>query len=125
MNVETGIPALDTALVWGGAASILVGLLAGLWRGVRALARFFLRAGRLLDDFLGEPERPGVPARPGVMERIQNIDTRVTRVEHELYPNSGASLRDAIDLANRRLARLCPDQSDEGDGDLRVPPTTS
>ncbi|MFE4972647.1 hypothetical protein ACFRAR_11055 [Kitasatospora sp. NPDC056651] len=48
-------------------------------------------------------------ARPGLMERVGGIEDRLTRVEHELYPNSGESLRDAVDLANRRLARLCDD----------------
>lgn len=46
------------------------------------------------------------------MERVSAIEDRLTRVEHELYPNSGGSLRDAVDLANRRLARLCDPPTD-------------
>ncbi|MGW7518082.1 hypothetical protein ACWGJ2_21095 [Streptomyces sp. NPDC054796] len=38
-------------------------------------------------------------------------------MEHELYPNSGHSLRDAVDLANDRLARLCPDEPDNDAGE--------
>lgn len=67
-----------------------------------------------MDDWAGEEPRPGVPGRPGVMERVSVIEDRLTRVEHELYPNSGQSLRDAVDLANQRLARLCPEPPDDG-----------
>ncbi|MCE7081419.1 hypothetical protein [Streptomyces sp. ST2-7A] len=31
------------------------------------------------------------------------------QVGHELHPNGGDSLRDAVDTANARLERLCPD----------------
>lgn len=63
----------------------LAGLVFAVWRVmplVRKLANF-------IDDVVGEPERAGVPARPGLMQRVQ-------RIEHELFPNSGLSTRDAI-----------------------------
>ncbi|MGW2074300.1 hypothetical protein ACWCPK_38690 [Streptomyces sp. NPDC001953] len=107
--IETGNSALDTLLTVGGLLTALVGVAAAVWRVVRAGLRFFHRAELFMDDWYGEPARPGVPGRPGVMERVSGIDDRLTRVEHELQPNSGQSLRDAVDLANRRLARLCPD----------------
>lgn len=116
MAAETGVPALDTVLVWGGAVSLLAGLVTLLWRLVRGLIRFGRRVDDFIDDWQGEPPRPGVPARPGVMERMEGMETRMgvmedglARVTHELYPNSGESLRDAVDLANERLALLCPD----------------
>lgn len=65
-----------------------------------------------MDDWYGEPERPGVPARPGVMERVSGIETRLNGVVHELHPNDGGSLRDAVDQANTRLRRLCPDHTE-------------
>ncbi|MBI1757969.1 MAG: hypothetical protein HYR62_01855 [Actinobacteria bacterium] len=51
----------------------------------RRLRRLWL----LLDDWHGEPPRPGVPARPGVMVRLASI-------EAELYPNGGTSLKDLV-----------------------------
>ncbi|MFE6549635.1 hypothetical protein ACFVHS_14750 [Streptomyces sp. NPDC057746] len=107
--IKTGNSALDTLLTVGGLLTALVGVAAAVWRVVRAGLRFFRRVELFMDDWYGEPARPGVPGRPGVMERVSGIDDRLTRVEHELQPNSGQSLRDAVDLANRRLARLCPD----------------
>jgi hypothetical protein len=108
----TGIHALDTALVWGGAVTVLAGVGAVLWRGLRGVGHLVRRVEQFMDDWSGEEERPGVPGRLGVMERVSGIEERLGRFEHELYPNSGGSLRDAVDQANERLARLFPDDAD-------------
>lgn len=74
----------------------------------------------LVDDFLGEPERPGVPERPGLMSRMsaleQNsaantemlgkIDDRVQIVEHEVTFNDGSSVKDATTRMEKRLTDL-------------------
>lgn len=54
---------------------------------------------QLLEDWHGEPSRPGVPARPGVMVRLAAI-------ECELYPNGGGSLRDAVGRIEHQLGEL-------------------
>ncbi|NDK24626.1 hypothetical protein FSY75_09090 [Streptomyces sp. TR1341] len=109
----TGNPALDAVLMWGGVITVIAGVITLLWRVVRASIRLAGRVNEFMDDWSGEPGRPGVHPRPGVMERLAGFEDRLTRVEHELYPNSGESLRDAVDLANRRLARICPDPEPE------------
>ena len=38
----------------------------------------------MLDDFTGEPERPGVPRRKGIMERMESIELRVERMEDRM-----------------------------------------
>lgn len=112
----TGIAALDHVLVWGSVLSVVLGAATGLWRLVRGLLKLAQRAHQFFDDWYGEGERPGFPARPGVLERVGEmergfvrLDQRVEGLAHELYPNDGGSLRDAVDLANCRLARLAPD----------------
>lgn len=54
-------------------------------------------------DWSGEKERPGHPATPGVMERLQKI-------EGELKHNGGSSIKDAVKrietTQNKILARL-------------------
>ncbi|MEU1784814.1 hypothetical protein ABZ553_02545 [Streptomyces sparsogenes] len=112
--MATGIPALDTALVWGGAASALAAVGTAVWRGFRGAHRLGRRVNEFMDDWAGEEARPGVPGRPGVMERVSVIEERLQRVEHELYPNSGGSLRDAVDLVDERLARLLSDPDEGG-----------
>jgi hypothetical protein len=44
---------------------------------------------QFLRDWSGEEERPGHPATPGVMERLQKI-------EKELQHNGGSSIKDAV-----------------------------
>lgn len=60
---------------------------AGSWL-VRKAARLFRKADEFFDDYRGTPPRPGVPANPGVMERLQSIEEsqakdRVASVETE------------------------------------------
>ncbi|WP_185095587.1 hypothetical protein [Streptomyces sp. CEV 2-1] len=114
MSVDaTGIPALDAVLVWGGVASVVTAVGTVLWRITRGVLHLSRRVEEFMDDWAGAEERPGVPGRPGVMARLGGFEDRMTRVEHELYPNSGGSLRDAVDLANQRLALMCPDPDEE------------
>ncbi|MDH6111908.1 hypothetical protein P3T36_006909 [Kitasatospora sp. MAP12-15] len=90
MNTSTGVIGVDVLVIWSAAAVAIAGLLALLWRAVRALVRLVGRMDEVIDDWQGTPSRPGVPGRLGVMARLD-------RIEHELHPNSGASLRDALD----------------------------
>lgn len=115
MDVTTGVPALDAVLVWGGAFTLLVGVGGTLWRIARGVTNLTSRAGQFLDDWYGEDSRPGVPARPGVMERLGTLEDGLRSVHHEVTPNSGKSLRDAVDRANERLEQLCP-------GPIECPP---
>lgn len=80
-----------TVLAWGTAIALVWGVIRKLWPVVKKLADF-------LDDVAGEPARPGVPARAGLMERVQ-------RIEHELFPNSGKSLRDQTNRMEQKLDR--------------------
>jgi hypothetical protein len=101
----------DLAAAGGGL--VLVWLLARrVWVLVRRVAGWLRRLVHLADDLLGEPERDGVPARPGLMQRLANtedglahVTERVEAVDHELRRNSGESLRDAVDRveASQRL----------------------
>ena len=111
--METGYPWLDRFLVWGGALTLAAAVVALLWRAVRGTVRVAGKVETLVDDWTGEEARPGVAARPGVMERVGVIEERVERIERELHPEGGTSLRAAVDLANSRLARLC-DPGGEG-----------
>ncbi|MFC7791440.1 hypothetical protein [Streptomyces cinereoruber] len=101
------IPSLDGFLAWGGAITMLTALSGAAWRLIRSGVRTGKRMNEFMDDWYGEQSRPGVAERPGMMERVSEIEGRLKRVEHELYPNSGSSLRDAVDQANRRLEQLC------------------
>lgn len=65
-----------------------------LWRRLRP----FLSAWRqLLEDWHGEPGRPGVPPRPGVMARLAELERTAKDVRSEVQHNSGDSMRDAVE----------------------------
>jgi hypothetical protein len=103
---STGVPAVDTIVVWCVAGTALAGILVLLWRLVRGVRQVVVRVDDFVDDWQGVPSRPGVPERPGVMARLDAIEGRLSNVEHELHPNSGSSLRDAVDRVDRRTRQL-------------------
>ncbi|MFD5297229.1 hypothetical protein ACFWJU_18720 [Streptomyces mutabilis] len=109
MSNSTGVPAVDTIVVWCLAGTALAGLLVLLWRLARLIIRIVGRLDEVVDDWQGVPARPGVPERPGVMARLDAIEEQISSIEHELHPNSGASLRDAVDRVDRRTRALTTD----------------
>lgn len=113
LSDSTGITAVDRAMIWSVAAVTITGALALAWRMIRGVVRILRRMDDLADDWQGVAARPGVPERPGVMARLDQIEGRVGTIEHELRPNSGHSLRDAVDRVDRRTASLAPDPGDE------------
>lgn len=48
----------------------------------------------LLDDWHGEEDRPGVPGRLGVMERLDRIEKTVNSAAFNSRPNHGTSAYD-------------------------------
>jgi hypothetical protein len=97
---------------WLTAATALAVAVVGCfaWFGRQAW-RLLLRTQDFLDDWAGHPERKGVPAKPGVMERLQTVEHIVTQVRVELYPNGGGSLRDVV---HRTAADVAEIKSEQG-----------
>jgi hypothetical protein len=83
-------------------------------------SKFIKRIVHFFDDFLGEEERPGVPPRPGISQRISSIEkslevgterfstieNKLDKIDYELRPNSGLSLRDAINRIEKRVEEV-------------------
>lgn len=74
-----------------------------MWRTVRMLTRF-------LDEAMGEPAAFGRPARPGFLERIATIETKIetieegiTKVHQQVIPNGGGSLRDSVNRIEEQV----------------------
>ena len=67
-----------------GAVVAVGGALGVTARGGRWLARRGRQLGHLIDDLLGEPERPGQPARPSLMQRVAGIEARTVEIERRL-----------------------------------------
>ncbi|MEU3563507.1 hypothetical protein [Kitasatospora sp. NPDC006786] len=93
---DTGVVQVDALAAWAAALGAIAAVLGLIWRAVR---RIHTVLDAWSDDWQGTEARPGVPARPGVMVRIAAI-------EHELHPNSGSSLRDAVDRVEVAVREL-------------------
>lgn len=67
-----------------------------IWLVVRKVRPFFEGIRNFLDDWNGTVERPGVKARPGVMQRLENVETGLDLANHQLHPNGGSSVADKV-----------------------------
>lgn len=84
---------------WQAAGIVLGVLLAAVTLAVtigRPLRKLARQNDEFREDWYGVPARPGRVAIPGVPERL-------ARIERELQPNSGSSLRDAVGRVEARL----------------------
>lgn len=80
-------------------AILIVGLF--LWK----VGPYLRKWGRFIDRIIGVPEdkKSGQKEIPGLFERMDRQDELLETIRHELFPNSGKSLRDAVDKQHKQL----------------------
>jgi hypothetical protein len=97
-------------LSWLGPTAVsVVTVLSGIYATSKWVIPRIRKLGHLIDDLFGEPERHGIPARPGLMERLEDNTQRLGKLEErtkELLPNSGTSIKDAVNRIESRLANV-------------------
>lgn len=124
----------DTIAVypWLGSILFLGVIVIWAWKNLRPPTKGIEH---FLEDWNGEPARPGVPGRPGMMQRVANIETAqittaehqtkadaffevygpiIDKLNHEMHPNSGSSLADAVNRTEASLKahiEACPPPS--------------
>lgn len=87
----------------------LIGVVGALLGVVKWVVPFVVKVVHFIDDAMGEKARPGVAARPGMLSRMASLEERVSKLDdilHELKPNGGASLADAIRRIEAQLDQL-------------------
>ena len=113
------------AILW---VLLVAAILLGVVKAFPVVRKFVT----FVNDVAGEEARPGFPARPGLFDRIHSIEItqqsvsdkvdsieiaqkdmagKVEKVHHELFPNSGKSLRDQT---NRIEAKVSADYKEIG-----------
>lgn len=74
--------------------------------GVHKATLLVKRFIHFLDDYFGEEERPGFQGRPGMQERLRNMEEEIACISFEMRPNHGTSIKDAINRIEKRLDQL-------------------
>ncbi len=77
----------------GSFAGVVIGIMVWVFR---RLLRVFRKADQFLEDWNGVGGDPGHPGRPGVMERLAQLEHRVNDIQGQVHLNSGHSLRDVV-----------------------------
>lgn len=108
------MPAWVTDLIplapWLAAIAVLIWVGFKVFPWLRKLMHF-------IDDVTGEPARPGVVARPGLMERFATVEVKqdeqgialatqgaaLAVVQHEVTTNHGSSLKDAVKKLEKKF----------------------
>jgi hypothetical protein len=67
----------------------------------RVLYKILRRVTDLADDLLGEPARPGVPARPALSVRVASMETAVVHLDARVSANTAGMLANTASV--RRL----------------------
>jgi hypothetical protein len=101
-----GLPTWFTSITMGSIVGTLLAFgatVGALWLMTRPMRSTAKIIEQLREDWFGVPGRPGFPAIPGVPERLAMLEERsrddrelLERIDHELHPNSGGSLRDQV-----------------------------
>lgn len=66
------------------------------------------KVNEFLEDWRGEDARPGYPGRPGVLQRLVELERHAATTSHEVQPNSGSSMKDQLNRIDSRTA-VIPD----------------
>jgi hypothetical protein len=93
MSVQSVVSFAGAAAVILTAAGLIAAVVSKAWRMAK-------RWGDFLDDWFGEPAYRGESGRPGVPERLSDIEGRMAYVEGQMRNNGGSTLRDKIDRIN-------------------------
>lgn len=90
----TALAAVMTVLM-----TLMAFFLRWFWRLLRRLMGF-------LDDFFGLPAHDGFQAVPGVMARLRQLENMVQEVKSEVQTNTGHSLKDSVNRAERDIREV-------------------
>lgn len=102
--------------------TVVIGCLVAVGKFTKAAVAAGRKLSRVIDELVGEPAEYNRPAKPGLVEKVDGlvegqavvVETQgehtdelaklraeIETVKHELFPNSGLSLRDAVDRLER------------------------
>jgi hypothetical protein len=92
---------------WIAAIGSLAGIVLGLvvWIA-RSSWRLFRRTDQFLEDWNGVPADTGHEIRPGVLQRLAQLEHQMTDVQGQVHLNSGHSLRDEVQRTETTVSVL-------------------
>lgn len=85
------------------AALIALGVIIG---GLKWIVPILRGLNELLEDWRGADSRPGVPRRPGVMERLEEHATDITAIRKQVENSHSTNLRDDLDRLHASVDNL-------------------
>jgi len=93
---------------WLGISAVMILLIAFFWKPVRVIWARLREFAAFLDQWNGKPEKKDRSgqivqhAEPGVSARILTLEEKTERIHHEVTPNHGGSIKDAVKRIEER-----------------------
>lgn len=87
---------------WLGYTAVMILLIAFFWKPVKVIWSRLKEFAAFLDQWNGKPEQKDRSgqivqhAEPGVSARILTLEEKTERIHHEVTPNHGGSIKDAV-----------------------------
>lgn len=87
---------------WLGYTAVMILLIAFFWKPVKVIWSRLKEFAAFLDQWNGKPEKKDRSgqivqhAEPGVSARILTLEEKTERIHHEVTPNHGGSIKDAV-----------------------------
>lgn len=87
---------------WLGYTAVMILLIAFFWKPVKVVWSRLKEFAAFLDQWNGKPEKKDRSgqivqhAEPGVSARILTLEEKTERIHHEVTPNHGESIKDAV-----------------------------
>lgn len=87
---------------WLGYTAVMILLIAFFWKPVKVVWSRLKEFAAFLDQWNGKPEKKDRSgqivqhAEPGVSARILTLEEKTERIHHEVTPNHGGSIKDAV-----------------------------
>ncbi|MFJ2619677.1 hypothetical protein [Glutamicibacter sp. NPDC087344] len=94
---------------WMGTIAVLLVLTAFFWKPVKVIWARLKELAAFLDQWNGKPEKKDRSgqivqhAEPGMAARILTLEEKTERIHHEVTPNHGGSLKDAVSRIENNL----------------------
>ncbi|MFJ2318431.1 hypothetical protein ACIOTN_17215 [Glutamicibacter sp. NPDC087661] len=93
---------------WLGYTAVVILLIAFFWKPVRVIYSRLKEFAAFLDQWNGKAEKKDRSgqivqhAEPGVSARILTLEEKTERIHHEVTPNHGGSIKDAVKRIEER-----------------------
>jgi tetrahydromethanopterin S-methyltransferase subunit G len=94
---------MEPAAILAGQITLISGSIALVVSGVYSLWKFSITWNDFIRDWKGDNHDDGRAKTPGIIARLEKLETGLHKVRSEVTPNGGKSIKDVVNRIETRL----------------------